>query len=81
MFPFTWQNSYVVPGSAKLLELCDGVMTMIYGSQSYVGDYDYFDGKSPDMAVVDIDASFTNNIQLPNIPNETMHIRILNVIN
>lgn len=61
---------------------------MIYGSQSYVGDYDYFDGKHEDMAVVDLDASFTNDNtfqknkkELPCIPNEQMYIRILNVRN
>jgi hypothetical protein len=40
-------------------------MIVIYGSQSYVADYDYFENLSPNIAICDIDASFTNNIELP----------------
>jgi hypothetical protein len=54
-------------------------MIVIYGSQSYVADYDYFENLSPNIAICDIDASFTNNIELPQIPNEQMYVRILNV--
>jgi len=35
---------------------------------------------SPEMAVVDIDACYTNNIELPAIPDETMYIRLLNLL-
>lgn len=44
-----------------------------------VNGFDFFDGMSPDMAVCDIDACYTNNIELPSVPDETMYIRILNV--
>lgn len=44
-----------------------------------VNGFDFFDGMSPEMAVCDIDACFTNNIDLPCLPDEQMYIRILNV--
>ncbi len=44
-----------------------------------VNGFDFFDGMSPEMAVCDIDACYTNNIELPCVPDETMYIRILNV--
>jgi hypothetical protein len=44
-----------------------------------VNGFDFFDGMSPDMAVCDIDGCYTNNITLPNAPDENMYIRILNV--
>jgi hypothetical protein len=55
-------------------------MAVIYGSNSVCQGFDYFDGMSPEMAVCDIDACFTNNIELPLLPSEHMYIRILNVM-
>lgn len=55
-------------------------MVCLYGSNSMVNGFDFFDGMSPEMAICDIDACYVNNISLPCIPDETMYIRILNVI-
>lgn len=79
LFPMTWQNSYIQPGNESLLGHADGFMAVIYGSNSACQGFDYFDGMSPEMAVCDIDACFTNNIELPSLPSEQMYIRILNV--
>ena len=52
---------------------------MIFGTSYSTADFDYFDGMSDSMAICDIDASYTNNIDLPTLYNEQMYIRILNV--
>lgn len=78
----TWQNSYVMPNSERLLDYLDGTMTQIHGSHPTVAGFDYFAGMENNdfaFAVCDIDASFTNLIELPKLPNEHMYIRILNV--
>jgi hypothetical protein len=80
LFPLTWQNTYIQPGNEKLSGHCDGTMAMIYGSNTMINGFDFFDGISDEMAVCDIDACYTNNINLPNIPDEQMYIRILNVL-
>jgi len=55
-------------------------MVCLYGSNSMVNGFDFFDGMSPDMAVCDIDACYSNSIELPQVPDETMYIRILNTL-
>lgn len=83
----TWQNSYIQPGNENLVDKCDGIMVMLYGSNSMVNGFDYFDSmQHPDKVICDIDAGYTNNIaqynngvDLPTIPDEAMYIRILNV--
>ena len=62
-----------------MVGFCDGVMTLIYGSNSIMNSFEDFENISGDVAVCDIDASFTNNIELPAIPDEQLIIRILNV--
>jgi len=52
----------------------------LYGSNSVKIGFDFFEEMSPEMAVVDIDACYTNNIELPAIPDETMYIRLLNLL-
>ncbi len=80
MFPFTWQNYFIVPGTKKLVGLADGTIPVLYGSNpSSEEGFDYFENLHPDMAVCDIDGCFTNSINLPELPNEQMYIRILNV--
>ena len=44
-----------------------------------MNSFEDFENISGDVAVCDIDASFTNNIELPAIPDEQLIIRILNV--
>jgi hypothetical protein len=66
----TWQNTYIQPGNESLSGHADGTMVVIYGSNSIVNGFDFFDGMSPEMAVCDIDACFTNNIDLPCLPDE-----------
>ncbi len=45
-----------------------------------VNGFDFFEAlEHPEICICDIDAGFTNNIDLPSIPDETMYIRILNV--
>ena len=83
----TWQNRYIQPGSENLVGYCDGTIILIYGSNSVINSFDYFDGlHHPDIVICDIDAGYTNNIaqfnnqvDLPSIPDEAMYIRILNV--
>lgn len=78
----TWQNSYIQPGNERLLGLTDGIISVIYGSNPTVSaGFDFFDGMgSADMAICDIDGCFTNNIQLPTLPQEHMYIRALNAL-
>ena len=45
-----------------------------------MNSFEDFENISDNVAVCDIDASFTNNIDLPQIPDEQLLIRILNVI-
>ena len=61
----TWQNTYIQPGNENLAGHADGTMTVIYGSNSMVNGFDFFEGMSPEMAVCDIDACYTNNISVP----------------
>jgi len=89
LFPMTWQNRYIQPGSENLVGYCDGTIILIYGSNSMINSFDYFDGlQHPDIVICDIDAGYTNNIaqfnnqiDMPLIPDEAMYIRILNVMN
>jgi hypothetical protein len=60
LFPLSWSNSYIQPGNKNLAGHCDGTMPMIYGSDLLVNGFDFFDNMSPDMAILDIDACFTN---------------------
>lgn len=76
----TWQNTYIQPGNETLAGHCDGTMVCLYGSNSMVNGFDFFEAlQHPEICICDIDAGFTNNIDLPCIPDETMYIRILNV--
>jgi len=55
-------------------------MVCIYGSNSMINNYDYFELLNhPEIAICDIDAGFTNSLPLPCHPDESMYIRILNV--
>lgn len=40
----TWQNSFVMPNSEKILDFFDGTMTQIHGSHPTVAGFDYFVG-------------------------------------
>ena len=75
----TWQNSYIQPGNEALLGHSDSIIPVIFGVNSSLAGFDYFDGMNENTAVCDIDACFTNHISLPSLPSEHMYIRILNV--
>ena len=82
IFPFTWQNSYIVPGNKDLLAHADGTMTVIYGCRQCDATYDYFETlnkeENTNMVICDIDASMTNEpTDLPQLPNESILRRIL----
>jgi hypothetical protein len=82
LFPMTWQSSQILPGNDRLLGLTDGIIQVLYGSNPTVSaGFDFFMGLgSADMAVCDIDGCFTNNIDLPTLPQEHMYIRALNAL-
>ena len=70
LYPLTWQNSYIQPGNPDLIGLADGAIRVIYGSHPNDASYEDFEEmarSNPDIAICDIDASFTNNIELPTI--------------
>lgn len=76
----TWQNNYIQPGNEGLLGHADGTMAVIFGCNASMAGFDYFESlQSSEMAICDIDACFTNNLDLPRLPSEHMYIRILNV--
>ncbi|CDW84178.1 UNKNOWN [Stylonychia lemnae] len=81
MFPMTWQNTYIQPGNENLAGYCEGIMVCIYGSNSMINSYDYFEALNhPEIVICDIDAGFTNTISLPCYPDESMYIRTLNTL-
>jgi hypothetical protein len=80
LFPMTWQANYIQPGNEGLLGHADGTMAVIFGCNASMAGFDYFESlQSNEMAICDIDACFTNNLELPRLPSEHMYIRILNV--
>ena len=84
LFPMVWQNFYILPGNENIVDKATGIMICIYGSDPMVHGYDFFDmyddSSQPPRAICDIDACYTNNLPLPQLPDEQMYIRVLNTL-
>ncbi len=81
LFPLTWQNSYIQPGNPNLIGYADGTLPLIYGACSYDASFETFELQCNESVVIcDIDASFTNNVELPRLPTEPMIIRLLSLM-
>ena len=59
--------------------MVDSPFPKIYATNNFQNSFEDFEEMSSDVAVCDIDISFTNEIDLPAIPNEKLIIRILSV--
>ena len=87
MFPLTWQHNYIQPANDDLLDYADSPVPIIFCVSPIVKDFDQFelDIKSANfmnMAVCDIDGSFTNDCKYPVIQYEKEYIRtIMNLKN
>lgn len=76
----TWQYYSVQPANEALLGHASGILPVIFCVKDTLAGFDYFqEMDNKDMAVCDIDACFTNCIELPKVPEEQMYIRTLNV--
>ena len=87
LFPLTWQHNYIQPANDDLLDYADSPVPIIFCVSPIVKDFEQFelDIKSANfmnMAVCDIDGSFTNDVKFPVIQYEKEYIRtIMNLKN
>ena len=67
MFPLTWQHNYIQPASESLLDYAESPVPIIFCVSPLIRDFDQFEelieaSGFKNMAVCDIDGSFTNSV-------------------
>ena len=87
LFPLTWQHNYIQPANEDLLDYAESPVPIIFCVSPLVKDFDQFEeliqsSNFMNMAVCDIDGSFTNDMKFPIIEGEKNYIRtIMNLKN
>lgn len=70
IFPLVWSHSYIQPANLSLMGYAESPMPVLFCCSPYDRDFDYFqslqeDGGIRNLAILDIDGSFTNSLALP----------------
>lgn len=82
LFPLTWQHSYVQPAGPDLSDLAESPSPLIFCCSDLHMGFDHFERLEEqgftNLAILDIDGSYTNNKQFKVMPNEGNVMRTLN---
>lgn len=75
LFPFTWQHSYIQPAGIALAAYAESPTPVIFCCSPLDMDFDYFmelerEGGMSNLAILDIDGSYTNNQKFQSMNNE-----------
>lgn len=85
IFPLAWQHVYIQPAGQEMRGLTDAPFPKIICCSPLDFDFNYFtelqeSEPTMNMAILDIDSSFTNQINVPTLENEGDTLRVLNTL-
>lgn len=85
MFPLTFCGNYVQPGRKERVGMFQSPIPIIFACGQLAQDFDFFESQGhslqrDNIAICDIDGSFTNNLVFPELENEKKIIRSISGI-
>lgn len=85
LFPLAFQGGYVQPGRNEKVGLFSSPIPIIFACSHHAGDFEYFEMKGEEIgrdnvAICDIDGSFTNNLKFPELEDEKRMLRSLSAL-
>ena len=82
IFPLAWQHSYIQPAGESLRDYAESPSPVIFCCNPLCAGYDHFrelqQNGFNNLAILDIDGSFTNDLHFPKLQMEENHLRSLN---
>ena len=81
VFPLTFQYSYIQPASQSRLGMVGCPFPIIFACSHLVQDFEYFESLGKEhIAICDIDGSYTNNLDFPQLEDEKRVLRSLSAL-
>lgn len=81
VFPLTFQYAYVQPASSARIGMVQSPFPILFTCSPLVQHFENFEELQKDhIAICDIDGSFTNNLQFPELEDEKRTLRLLSAL-
>jgi hypothetical protein len=82
IFPLAWQHSYIQPAGSKLAAYAESPTPVIFCCSPLQMGFEHFleleEQGMTNLAILDIDGSYTNNKEFCKLENEAQFLRTLN---